>query len=361
MSKNILLRFEILLGEDIFGPTTMTFNRWIPGEANPIEFENQQFNLRLWTDEDCIFPKLSNEFDPSFWINNDINGVNKIKAEIQIQNTDDELATFIYDERESSRSIHHGIQPTNEIYDDFNSRFNKLGADAVKLTYEICNRFISYVRNEKGQYQLESLIYDKENLHSVYMHTNTKAKIDDGEWFRWNPYHVGVMEVTLGDNKECITEDDWGQIQEFAGTKKRTNLANELISNSMSLLYKYGHSRSALIEAATALEIVLVDFSDKPDFEKFDLPTDIGRIDIANLSKQRKHLGFSVSISYLLPILFTEEVLSTELINKCQQAILARNGIIHGGQRHIKIDIAEKHVLALKQCSEILMEYTITA
>jgi len=359
MSKNILLHFEIPLGKDIFGPT-MTFNRWIPGEENPINFKDEQFNLRLWVDEDCIFPKGSDEFVPD-WINTDINGVNKIKAEIQIQNIDDELATFIYDERESSRGMHHGIKPTDERYDDLNIRFNKLGSDTVKLTYEICNRFISYVRNEKGQYLLESLTYDKEDLHSVYVQTHVKAKINEGEWFRLNPYQVGVMALTLGDNKECITQENWYQIQEFVPTKKRTNLATELISNSMSLLYKYGHSRSALIEAATALEIVLVEFSKNLDFEKFDLPTDIGRIDIANLGNQVKHLGFSASIRYLLPILFTKEVLSTELINKCQDAILARNGIIHGGQRHIKIDIAEKHVLALKQCSEILMEYTITA
>lgn len=355
MSKNILLHFEIPLGEDIFGPI-MIFNRWIPGEENPIEFENEQFNLRLWIDIDCIFPKTSDLKITSYMM------VHQIKVEIQIQNIDDELATFIYDERKSSYDKHYGIQPSDERYDDFNGRFNKLGLDAVKLTYDICNRFISYVRNQKGQYRLELLIYDEEDLHSVYVRANVKAKIDDGEWFRWNPYYIGVDTIAFGDNgdnKGRITEEDWYQIQEFVTTKKRINLANELLSNSMSLVFKYGHRRSAVIEATTALEVALVNFSKKPNFEKFDLPTDIGRIDIANLGNQIKHSGTSLSIRYLLPILFKEEVLSTELLSKCQQAITVRNNIIHKGQRDIKTDLAKELILALKKCSEILMEYTI--
>ncbi len=354
MSKNILLQFEVLLSTETFG-STMTFNRWIPREDNPIEFKNEQFTLRLWIDKDCIFGKNSDE-EIAHWVNI---MVNKIKVEINIQNVDDQLATFIYDERESSRDIHHGIQPTDEGYDALSSKFNKLGQDAVKLTYDICNRFISYVRNEKGQYLLELLTYEEENIKSVYVGTNAKTKIDDGEWFRWNPSFVGVHKLTFGDNKESITEDDWGHIQEFVGTKKRTNLTNELLSNSMSLLFKYGHRRSAVIEAVTALEVALVSFSKKPDFKNFDFPADIGRIDIDNFGNQVKHSGTSLSIRYLLPILFKEEVLSTELLNKCQKAIETRNNIIHQGQRDIKTDLAEELVLALKQCSEILMEYTI--
>ena len=355
MSKNILLHFEIPLSDNVFGPS-MIFNRWIPREENPIEFKKEQFNLRLWIDKDCIiFGKKSDKAIAS----SSYVMVNKIKVDIKIQDIDDELATFIYDERDSSRTTHYGVQPSDDRYDDLSSKFNKLGLDIVELTYTTCNRLISYVRNQKGHYRLDLITYNEEDLHSTYVRADVIAKIDDGEWFQWNPYYIGVDTIAFGDNKGRITEDDWYQIQEFVTTKKRINLANELLSNSMSLLFKYGHRRSAVIEATTALEVALVNFSKNPNFEKFDFPTDIGRIDIANLGNQRKHLGFSASIRYLLPILFKEEVLSTELLNKCQTAIVARNNIIHEGQRDIKTDLAEELILALKQCSEILMEYTI--
>ena len=60
----------------------------------------------------------------------------------------------------------------------------------------------------------------------------------------------------------------------------------------------------------------------------------------------------------MLPILFREEVLSIELIKSCSTAIDYRNKIVHDGE-NIELETAKEYVRSLKQCSKILMEYTI--
>ncbi len=356
MTKKILLHFDIPLSNDSHSGVNIYFYKWIPTESNPIIVKEEDYTLKLWIDKDCIASLFGKDDEKiASWTNI---SVYKIKANINIQNIEHELATFIYDERDNSKELHHGILPSEEKYSELNQKFIDLGFKAVKIAYTTCNKLISFARNTKGQYNLELLTYNEEQLQSLYVHLEAKCKIDEGDWFRWSPSSIDVIQIIVGEHKECITENDWAKVQEFIESEHRTNLVNELLSNAKSLLFKYEHKRSAIIEAATALEVALSKFADQPDFEKIDLPTDIGRINTKNLKNQISHLGFSGSMNYLIPVLFKDKVFSTELLTKCHDAISSRNNIVHQGQRGVNTEKAIKHVEALTKCCEILMMHT---
>ena len=353
--KKIYLSFEIRLSDEEFSNSIIYFNKWIPNRDNSIVVSDENLNLSIWIDEDCV-ERLSDK-DILSWINI---SVNKIKAEIIFSDISDELVKFIYDERDNSKMIHYGISPENdnEKYNELNKTYIELGNKALKLTYDTCNKVISFARNEKGQFHLEQLTYNREMLRSLYIELGAKCKINDGEWFRWSPSPIDKITITMGNDEEYIRYEDWENIKTFIDSSARTSLVNELLSNAMSLVFKYGHRRNAVIEASTALEVALSDFSETPNFEKLGSLTDIGRIKTSNLKNQVNHLGFSGSMSYLIPVIFNEEIFPTDTLNQCQKAIEARNNIVHQGQRDIKDEVAKKHVLALKKACEILKEYT---
>ncbi len=351
MPKNIFIYLKIPINDSFSGPH-MYFHRWIPAETNPIIAYKDQFKIKLQIDRDCV-PSPDHCPETERWSNITID---KVKVEIRIQDVSDELATFIYNERENRSDVHHGVKLGDQQYDDLNNEFKELGLKALEFTYEVCNNLISYVRNQKGQYWLEPISFDKKNLRSLYAHLGAKAKIEDGDLFRWSPSSINMISVDNLD-LEFIAKDSWIEAQDFVKTRKKVNLVKELLSNSLSFLQQE-RARSAVIEATTALEIAMSRFSIKPNLDKLEFPTSTRRIEIENLKTHVDQFGFAKSIGYLLPILFKEKELSTKLIDKCNKAITSRNAIVHQGDG-IDLVTAEKHILSLKQCSEILMEYTI--
>ena len=241
--KKIYLSFEIRLSDEEFSNSIIYFNKWIPNRDNSIVVSDENLNLSIWIDEDCV-ERLSDK-DILSWINI---SVNKIKAEIIISDISDELVKFIYDERDNSKMIHYGISPENdnEKYNELNKTYIELGNKALKLTYDTCNKVISFARNEKGQFHLEQLTYNREMLRSLYIELGAKCKINDGEWFRWSPSPIDKITITMGNDEEYIRYEDWENIKTFIDSSARTSLVNELLSNAMSLVFKYGHRRNAL-------------------------------------------------------------------------------------------------------------------
>ncbi len=356
LKKKITLSFEIPLSDDNFSGSHLYFNQWIPTKEHSILMKEEEYTLKIWADKDCtssILHKTDEEI--SKWSNI---SVYKLKVEVIIENIDQELATFIYNER--SRGRQEYVEPALEKheYDKLSEEFRSLSLNVLRLVYKTCNKIIAFARNNKGQYELEQLTFNENLLHSLYVQIKAKCKIDEGEWFWWNPNVIDSLTINIG-TAGYIKENDWKDIKTFVAGNRSINLANELLSNSMSLLFKFEHRRSAVIEAATALEITLAKFSQAPDLSKIDCTTDGNRIDLENIKNQVQHLGFSASMRYLIPILFKEDVLSTELLNKVFKAIQSRNNIVHKGQRDISVDKAEEHISSLKKCSEILMEYTV--
>ncbi len=352
MPKKIIVSFEVPIDKGRARNSSIYFNKWIPDE--PIVFIRDNFTLKLWIDKDCI-PFLDDDEKISSWINMTANKI-KIEIETDIKN---KLANFIYDERDGGKEIHHGLQPNTKKYKKLSKKFKELGFNFVTLTIDVINRLISYVRNYDNQYWVEPISYNTNNINSLFVQWNSKVKLDDKEYFRWFPPRE-IMKISMSsiEDDQYINQNKWIEIEKFLNTKSRINLANELLSNSISLLFQYQHRRSAVIEATTALEVALASFSEKPNIENIKNSIDTNRIDINHLKQQVSHLGFSASIRYLVPIIFSEEVISNELLEECYKAIAVRNNIVHQGQRDVSPIAAKKYVISLNKITHILIENT---
>lgn len=354
MDKKITIKYVIpVSNENENLDKGIKFYCWIPSEDDALEIENQKIKSKIWVDDSCIDLPPGSPQEIKNWVNV---SVEKVYLEITLI-VDSILAQFIYDERDRRYQKHHGIQPDDERYPDLNKEYEQIGFDTMNHALKIYNNFVAYVRNIKGQYWLEQWEFHNDNLAGYTNHFNCMVKIDDDDWVKWIPSTVPVIHFNVKSDELYLRKDDWTNARNYIERENRTTLALELIANSQSLLDQ-GLRRSALIEAVSALERAIFDFGKNPKTEELKITTDNNRIDIQRLHAQMKHLGFSGTLRYLIPLFFDEQTLSTETLRQCYDAIERRGNIVHNGARDIQEDIAGKLIQAIKKCCQILNSYT---
>jgi len=106
----ITVRHLIPIEDDHGRQRRVTFLRWLPeSESDVIVREEDNRIGRLWIDRSCLgfFEPVTDETLDRY-----INVlVDKVYIDIYVNDVDDELLRFIYDERESPQGIHPGVQP----------------------------------------------------------------------------------------------------------------------------------------------------------------------------------------------------------------------------------------------------------
>lgn len=128
----------------------------------------------------------------------------------------------------------------------------------------------------------------------------------------------------------------------------------ELLSGAEQLAGN-GYARSALTEAVTALEVAISDFARSPQHNQ-KLALIVGpRLGVTRLQKQIEHIGLSGTVSYLLPLLLPDSVLSVKVLEGCRNAIDTRQNVVHNGQREVH-DLIE-HIASIKACCKALREF----
>jgi len=359
MSTTLIVHHIVPISDEPWGGPLIIFNQWLPnGEKEGLLRVEQDLTARLWLDLKCV--SSLHEIDEGYianWMNVK---VNKVYIDVIVANVPDGLATFIFDERDAPKPMHHGMQPDEDGYAPLRNDYDALGFRVFDLTLTTVNRFIDYARNEKGQYWLEPLkIADRRNIGSWNNRNRAMVKSDAFDWVRWcpSPTLPHYLSSELGPNEAYIKCEDWSAAQKFVASEKRSDLVLELLANS-ERLFTDDRRRSAVIEAASALEVALLRFAKSAKLEEL-APSEIySRYDAPHLHQQIEHLGFSGSFRYLLPILFTEEVLSTELLHQCQQLIELRNSVVHAGQRDVGASKARPLIRAARKTCETLLRYT---
>jgi len=332
------------------------FYKWLPeGEKYKLVRMENDLTVTLSVNKDCV-AQLSEVTDESIQ-ENSVNRIYKLYAEVDFGSVSSEIASFIYDERESGSGRHFGIQPTDNNYLRLNQEYNRLGELALKSVLKICNRFISYARNVKGQYWLNAISPSKNNLANLNNIWRAKASIGDKE-FRWFPSDTKRIKFEFVlDHDTALHPEEWDEINTFVSSDSRSNIIFELLANSQYLM-RQGHRRSSIIESVTALEVAVSDFTKSPKIDEINIAKYKSRIDTKNIGNQSKHLGFSGSLRYLVPLLLNSDELDDQVLSKCFQAIEIRNNVVHKGQRDVAEDLVKEIVGAISQCCKTLDSYT---
>jgi hypothetical protein len=351
----LTVRHLIPFGTEPWGERFVNFYQWAPAdESEALVRKTPGYEARLWFDRSCIDAMApADDDDISRWVNV---RVGKVYVDVLIDGVPDELALFIRNERDSPRIVHHGITPEQEEYPQLHETYRELGIKVSEFALTTYNRFVAFARNHKGQYWLVERPFDRGLISSRNNEFNAKVRTEYYDWVRWCPSHPHMAVLYIDGDELSIRRDEWSTVQDFISSNSRPSLVFELLANAWMLIDE-GYRRSAIMDAVAALEQAVITFSQSPRLDGL-IPVDIlPRVDVSNLKNQVDHLGFSATVRYLLPLLFPAQILSTELLARCQEAVDIRNNIAHVGQRDVREEKVRPLVAALRHVCEILAQY----
>lgn len=353
MATDILVRLEIPF--TLYSPL-LVFHRWLPlNDDEALILDQNDIRVRLWFDLNCSMLKEADFVDIEKHANV---VVMRVHVDVEMREIPDELAEFIYEERE--RYASGPKADPDDRYKRLSKLYLDMGQRVLQSAIGAYNRLVTYARITKGQYWLEERTVDFDRMASDFAEFRAKVKIGSREWIRWHPTSeviVHVRAVNAEDLARYISKADWPQAKEFLKGRSRPDLVLELLANSEALA-DVGYRRSAIIEAVAALEVATSRFSESPKLEAVMSAEFLNRIDARSLKSQVEHMGFSATIRFLLPLLFREEVLSSELIAQCQRAIEIRGNVVHQGQRDVDADDLLPLLKAIRETCVILARFT---
>ena len=348
--------YTVKFSDDEMSGPCIGFYKWLPeGENYKLVKVENDLTITLTVNKKCVaqLSEVTNETIQK----NSVNRIYMFFAEVDFGYIDEKLASFIYDERDSGFGKHFGIQPTDERYTQLSLDYNRLGKIALESVLKTSNRLISFARNIKGQYWLNAIVPSKDNLANLNNSWNAKAIINDKK-FRWFPSDTNRLHFdVILDHSTAIHLEEWNEVNSFVCSESRPNIIFELLANSKYLINQ-GHRRSSIIESVTALEVAVSEFTKKPKIDVMKMAEYKSRIDTSNIGNQSKHLGFTGSLRYLIPLLFHSDELDDEILKKCFQAIEIRNNVVHKGQRDVSKDLVKEVENAISHCCKILDRYT---
>lgn len=344
-SDKLIVSMEIpVIAEPLVSVPDMTFAHWLPTkEEDFIISEEEDITIKIWFDENVTNAKdISKQKNVL---------VHKIYIDSIIKNINPELLSYI-------QEMDPKTGPTSD-QEEIHKEYHKLGEEVYKATLKNYNLLIKYFRDIKGQYWLEEYSINVGKMHTMFLHFKAKVKTENGEWFRWKPAMGDRIEIKMIDENRYLKEKEWEEVREFITSKKRAPLIWSLIAGAEKL-YGNGHTRSAITEAITALEVSLYEFTENADAEAIFKEKLADRVDVSTLKNFVNHLGLSNSINYLLPLLFSEEQLPRELLETCQEALVVRQNVVHNGQRNVDEHKLNKYIRAIRKLCSIFEQFKKT-
>ncbi len=233
------------------------FHRWLPiGLDNGIRSSRNGFELLLWLDTKSVqwASEVSEEVVP-----NHVNlTVHRIYADITTITDDAELLSHM-----SSRDF---SQPPNADEELLAERYEIHGKEVFSLLQVGLNRFLTFIGVEKGQYWVDPLKFDLDDMPSLSVEFRARAQVGDGSWFRWQPTQRTSITVEVPNGEvlsRFLTQIDWPEAQTFVSAGRQPDLTRQLLAGAEALANS-GSERVALTEAVAALEVALSRFTSSP-------------------------------------------------------------------------------------------------
>lgn len=343
----MLVRMEIPIS-----PQPMVFKQWLPlTEEEFITVGEESVTLKLWFDKTCTerIQRGDETLITDSWDDVDVFvDVYKIFVDVTVKDLLDKWFESVEGDSYT--------QASDSERQYLKEEYKKLGERIYLLTLTNLNRLIAFMRAEKGQYWLEEYKIDKGNLETEYKKFKAKVRVDEGSWFGYNlSPGFRFISISFSDFSHLIDRDTWSEAKKFLTSSRKLPLSLKLIAGAEELAEK-GHSRSALTEGVTALEVAVADFA--KDFKANKLSKQLSeRIDISSLKKYLERVGLTGTINYVFPVLFSEEQMSKELLKDCQEAINQRQNVVHGGQREVQEDNLLRFLSSIRKMCSILRTY----
>jgi hypothetical protein len=349
MPNNLTIRLTIPFVQPVEpGLRTMWFHRWLPqSDTESIVVSEGGFAIKLSFDRSCVLP-LGEASERT-----DFSGVvtviaQRVFTDVEATALPEPLVQHILEcSRQNSRDDTHPL--ANDV--------RNLACQVVGSAIKQFNRFVSFVHSVKGQYWLEEYQFDPDNVVSTCNLFRAMVNVG-GEWLRFYvPGILCVFKTPLPNTDRFISEADWPRIRDLMTSSRKPPLVWQLLARAEWLL-ESGHRRGALTEAVSALEMAIHNFSRYPNAEKAFGPVLASRLRVSTLNKQIEHVGLSGTVKYLLPIIFTEDKIPTNILQDCQEAVEERQNVIHNGKRDVLPERTACYLRSIRNLCQTLERYS---
>ncbi|HEX2876460.1 MAG TPA: hypothetical protein VHP33_34640 [Polyangiaceae bacterium] len=239
---------------------------------------------------------------------------------------------------------------------ELEAQLKEMGYAVLAIALRTYNRLIDYARSKKGQYRLTQYPLERRNQGGLLNRFEAKVRKPNSEWRHFRP-SLGEMRGVIEHENLFIRQDEWSEVKAWAAQRIRPPLVGSLLAGAEQLAGD-GHTRAALTEAVTALEVALYDFAREPILERVAKGYSPERFGLDSLKAHVGHLGLTGSIGYLLPLLFSENELPTPLLERVRKAVAARQNVVHAGQRAVADNALRDFLGGIRRLCTLLQSAT---
>ena len=329
----------------------LVFNFWAPTKpTDALILHRDGCDIRIWFDRNCVNPLDRREIRRTVNVQ-----VHQVNVDVTVHGVQRSLADFIYEEKDRPK-LGKKKDP-DERYQELSRLYRDLGERVLKVTLSAFNQLIAYFRAQKGQHWLDPRDLDDQMVASRFNEFQTKVRTPGRGWVRWCPPAEDLLSIIVYGQERYVTRNEWRCVEGFVKQNgARSNLVLELLANAESLL-EAGHRRSAIIEAVTALEIATFEFAKYPKIEALD-PECVQPLDLDSLHGRAKHLGFSTSIRFLIPLVLDEDIWPSEIREKCLRAVDVRGNVVHNGVRDVSEETIRPLVQSIRKTCKVMALHT---
>lgn len=321
-------------------------------EDRPIASEGE-LRLRFWIDNSCTYlPDVSDD------VLNNYSEIEVARINVEVSGIDvsDAFADVIIKMSSETNFLPEHIAATYDpkLIDEYNA----LGYSVFSAVIKHFNRFVSYVRAVKGQYWLQQYPTGGD-FRSNLITLRARVKLKDFDWLRLTTTGMSVYKVPAWFRGREIVRDDWKGIHDHLAGQRKAPLVGQLLAGADEFRDS-GHTRAALTEAVSALEVAVSQFAHRASPESWTT-TFAGRSSAENFESHVQHLGTTCTVGYLLPVLFSEEQIPQATLKLCHDAIIERNAVIHTGKREVVEERLQAFLDAIRDLCGRLRQLETTA
>jgi hypothetical protein len=335
------IRLTFPLSDEQPGPS-IPLRRWWPTEdESRIVVPEKQFSMRFWIDDSCRHSHIHENLA-------------KVHCEIDGISVPESLGEFVL-----AISEHHNwtVEGLSVYSTELLAEYNRLGQLVYRPALDRFNRLVSYIRAEKGVFWIHEYQPEETVCSSALLKLRAKVKVGNSDWVRFTSTATYFYRLHGAPEGSSVTDEDWPRIADHVRGQRPATLVGQLLAGADEFC-NIGHSRAAITEAVSALEVAIVRFSQEVDLKQWRVQIK-DRTAAESFHSHVQHLGTTCTVSYLLPLLYDETQIPKAVLDDCRSAIEIRNAVVHRGQRDIDEANLRRYLFAIRQLCQTLKRLQI--